>query len=434
MLPLLSPADFESYLAALRWLVNTPSPFTEPAAVSALMGEVRTRMQQLLPAYTCTIDVAGNLTCVPPAIDATRPLLYLSAHLDTVPSEPALWTAPFTPHPAYEDATQIVAQGVNDCKAGVATQLWLAHLVSTGAIALKNVIFTFTFKEEGAGPKTGVTLGQAFGHALPAPTIGSTLLVLENTVRSDVPYLPLCYTAESSSYTIRLTGTLNELRAAQLTLAEWRPVSITPTTTLIADFTWTHHTPLGHVCTAPADRNPLLAALLATDERTLIRAGDERSHGTVPAAIGLAPSPSADVPHRLTLTKRGHFPLPEVLAELAAFEYTAVKPLALSAGFDVAARCADAPVGAAFIAAVTSGRAGFDRNPGASDATIITSSLPAAYQAQLLPLVFGPGTRSQRLASPPRLTHGPNETFLKVAGRQSLEVLIEVLKRAEHLA
>jgi hypothetical protein len=177
----------------------------------------------------------------------------------------------------------------------------------------------------------------------------------------------------------------------------------------------------------------LLAALLATDARTLIRAGDERSHGTVPAAIGLAASASADVPHRLTLTKRGHFPLPDVLAELAGFEYSAVKPLALSAGFDVAARCADAPVGAAFIAAVASGHAGFDRNPGSSDATIITSSLPPAYQAQVLPLVYGPGTRSQRLASPPRLTHGPNETFLKVAGRQSLEVLLAALHRAGHL-
>ena len=433
MLLPLTPADFESYLAALRWLVHTPSPFTEPAAVTALMGEVRTRMQRLLPSYICTVDVAGNLTCVPPAIDAARPLLYLSAHVDTVPSEPSLWTAPFAPHPAYEDATQLVAQGVNDCKAGVATQLWLAHLASTGAIALNNVIFTFTFKEEGAGPKTGVTLGQAFGHALPAPTTGSTLLVLENTVRSDAPYVPLCYTAESSSYTIRLTGTLTQLRAAQLTLAEWRPVSITPTATLTADFTWTHHAPLGHVCTAPAEKNPLLAALLATDARTLIRAGDERSHGTVPAAIGLAASASADVPHRLTLTKRGHFPLPDVLAELAGFEYSAVKPLALSAGFDVAARCADAPVGAAFIAAVASGHAGFDRNPGSSDATIITSSLPPAYQAQVLPLVYGPGTRSQRLASPPRLTHGPNETFLKVAGRQSLEVLLAALHRAGHI-
>jgi hypothetical protein len=51
----------------------------------------------------------------------------------------------------------------------------------------------------------------------------------------------------------------------------------------------------------------------------------------------------------------------------------------------------------------------------------------------LLPLVYGPGTRSQRLASPPRLTHGPNETFLKVAGRQSLEVLLAALHRAGHL-
>ncbi|MEI6051423.1 MAG: M20/M25/M40 family metallo-hydrolase [Opitutaceae bacterium] len=433
MLLPLSPADFESYLAALRWLVNVPSPFTEPAAVSALMAAVRARMQRFLPAYTCALDEAGNLTCVPASIEAARPLLYLSAHLDTVPSEPALWSAPFTPHPAYEDAEQLVAQGVNDCKAGVATQLWLAHLVSTGAITLSNVIFTFTFKEEGAGPKTGVTLGHAFGHALPAPTAGSTLLVLENTVRSDAPYLPLCYTAESSSYTIRLTGSLTQLRSVQLKLADWRPVSITPTAPTGANYTWTHHAPLGHVCTAPAEKNPLVAALMAIEPHALLRAGDERSHGTVPAAIGLAKSPKAEVPHRLTLTKRGNFPLPGVLAELAAFDYTAVKPLTLSSGFDVAERCAAARVGAAFITAVESGHAGFERNPGSSDATIITSSLPPAYQALILPLVYGPGTRSQRQASPQRLTHGPNETFMKVAGRQSLEVLFAALHRAGHV-
>jgi hypothetical protein len=431
--PALSPASFERYLEALRWLVSQPSPFTEPARVAQLMAEIDARLARWLPAYTRHLDVAGNLVFVPPHVDADRPLLYLSAHIDTVPSDPSLWTAPFAPHPAFEDADQLVAQGVNDCKAGVAAQLWLAQLAAAGTVALRNVVFTFTFKEEGAGPKTGVTLGQAFGSTLPAPTPGSTLLVLENTVRSDAPYQPLCYTAESSSYTIRLTGTLAELRTAQLALPDWRPVSITPLAGSDGDFTWTRHAPLGHVCTAPAEQNPLRAALLHADEHTLLHAGDERSHGTVPAVIGRRAAPIPAPPHRLTVTKRGFYPLPGVLAELAPLTYAPVKPLALSAGFDVADRCHLSPVGAAVLAAAADAVIGLDQNPGSSDATIITSSMAPAHQANILPLVYGPGTRSQRRATPPRLTHGPNETFVKTAGLRSLAGLISILTRAGHL-
>ncbi|MBC7366890.1 MAG: M20/M25/M40 family metallo-hydrolase, partial [Undibacterium sp.] len=308
----LPPASFEIYLDALRWLVSQPSPFTQPAAVTQLMGGVRAAMERLLPTYSHRLDDAGNLVCLPSAFVAGHPILYPSAHIDTVPSDARLWAAPFAPHPAYEDDAQLVAQGVNDCKAGVAAQLWLAQLAATGAVTLRNVVFTFTFKEEGAGTKTGVSLGQAFGTMIPAPTPGSTLLVLENTVRSDEPYTPLCYTAENSSYTIRLTGSLAALRAAQFALADWRPVSITPTDILLREYTWTEHAPQGHVCTAPPDKNPLLAALRAASTHLsslLLRAGDERSHGTVPAAIGRASASTPDVPHRLTLTKRGSYPL-----------------------------------------------------------------------------------------------------------------------------
>ncbi|MBC7367207.1 MAG: hypothetical protein H7343_10425, partial [Undibacterium sp.] len=105
----------------------------------------------------------------------------------------------------------------------------------------------------------------------------------------------------------------------------------------------------------------------------------------------------------------------------------------LSAGFDVADRCHLAPVGAAFLATTSSGVAAFDRNPGSSDATIVTSSMLPAYRGILLPLVYGPGTRSQRSATPPRLTHGPNETFIKAAGARSLAVLLDVLTRAGHV-
>ena len=431
--PSLTAAYFPAYLGELRWLVSQPTPFTEPDRVAHVMAAIQTRLRSLLPNYSGNLDPAGNLVCIPRHLSADHPLLYLSAHVDTVPFQPSLWTAPFAPHPAFEDAEQLVAQGVNDCKAGVATQLWLAQLAAADAIALHNVIFTFTFKEEGAGAKTGVALGQAIGSTLPPPTAGSVLLVLENTVHSTPPYLPLGYTAESSSYTIRLTGSLLELQAAQLQLSDWRPVSITPVEPVAGEFTWAHHPPLGHVCTAPADKNPLRAALLSADATTLLRAGDERSHGTVPAAIGRLAAANPGALHRLTLTKRGFYPLADVVTELAPFAYTPVKPLHVSAGFDVAALCHRSPLGAAVLAHAAAGAIALDQNPGSSDATIITSSMPAEHRANLLPLVYGPGTRSQRGAIPPRLTHGPNETFIKAAGQRSLTVLLEMLAAAGHV-
>jgi len=432
-LPEVSTAEFEGYLAGLRHLVDQPSPFTAPDTVTAIMDTVHRRMTRSLPNYRHNRDAAGNLICVPAEIIPSAPILYLSAHVDTVPANPSVWTSPFAPHPAFEDEHQLVAQGVNDCKAGVAAQLWLAELAAGGDLDLQNIVFTFTFKEEGSGPKTGSALGEAFGSGLPAPTPGSTLLVLENTIRSDSPYLPLVYAAENSSYTIRLTGPLVALRAAQLALAHWRPVAITPITAPLSEWGWTDHPPQGHVCTAPPDKNPLLAALLAADRFTLLNAGDERSHGTVPSSIGLAPGSTPDAAHRLTLTKRGNFPLAATLAELAPYDYTPVKPLAQSVGFDVTERCAASPVGAAFLAAADAGAVAFDRNPGASDATIITSALTPAYREILLPLVCGPGTRSQRTARPPRFTHGPNETFVKPAGRRALATLLAVLTRAGHV-
>jgi len=433
MIPPVAAPRFERYLAQLRWLVEHPTPFTEPAAVSAMMSQVRDRMVRWLPGHACRIDSAGNLIAVPEALDGALPLLYLSAHLDTVPSQPELWAPPFAPHPPHESANELVAQGVNDCKAGVAAQLWLAELAGSGALKLRNGVFMVTFKEEGAGEKSGVALGEAFGHALPRPTPGSTLLVLENTVGSSSPHLPQIYASEASSFTIRLTGTLPELQRAQEELRDWRPVSVLPIEDAPETYAWTRYTPQGHVCSAPPEANPLAAALRQAGERALLRAGDERSHGTVPAEIGRAQAPRLGVRHRLTLTKRGIYDVESVTAELNGRDYVAVKALALSGGFDASPRLPGYPVGRACTELVAEGEAELARNIGSSDATIITSSLGAADRQALLPLVCGPGTRSQRSAVPPRLTHGPNETFVKSAGARSLALILELLRRSGHV-
>jgi hypothetical protein len=271
------------------------------------------------------------------------------------------------------------------------------------------------------------------GATLPAPAAGSTLLVLENTVTSASPYVPQVYAAESGSYAVQLLGTLPELRQALIELPTWRPISIEPETAIVADYRLQSYRPAGHISTADPAANPLRAAVLTAQDGQLLKAGDTRTTGTVPSSIGIAAGPLG-VRHRLSVTERGQPPLAHVEAQLRGREYRPIKPLHFSTGWDATARVAESAVGRAFLAAADKGNAQFARNPGASDATMITASLPAAYRATLLPLVCGPGTRSQREAVPPRLTHGPNETLIKAAAERSLQLLWRVLSSAGHLA
>ena len=89
----LPQASFEVYLEELRWLVGQPSPFTEPQRVALVLAGINSRLETYLPAYRRHIDEAGNLVCLPPDFTAGRPLVFLSAHVDTVPFQPSLWTA-----------------------------------------------------------------------------------------------------------------------------------------------------------------------------------------------------------------------------------------------------------------------------------------------------------------------------------------------------
>lgn len=66
-------------------------------------------------------------------------------------------------------------------------------------------------------------------------------------------------------------------------------------------------------------------------------------------------------------------------------------------------------------------------NIGASDATIVTRCMKHKFKQRFYPIVMGPGTRSQRHKSPPRLTHGKNETFDKRSGKAAVECLLSVL-------
>ena len=69
----------------------------------------------------------------------------------------------------------------------------------------------------------------------------------------------------------------------------------------------------------------------------------------------------------------------------------------------------------------------WEANKGSSDASYIYNGSSAEVKKRLFPFVMGPGCRSQRKLTPPRLTHGKNETFHKESGLKVVYYLLSVI-------
>lgn len=176
----LTEYDFESYLTCLRNIVQFPTLFNRPDQIETSMSWCQDFLTEHLKDYNIYRDQKRNLIACPLNIDLERDIIYLSAHLDTVDANPLEWDEPFFPFTLDEDKTQMFARGVSDCKAGVAFELFLAKLLSTQKITLSNLIFTITFKEEGAGDESGFAVipSQIFKHHTNVPVMH--YLVLSN--------------------------------------------------------------------------------------------------------------------------------------------------------------------------------------------------------------------------------------------------------------
>ncbi|MFK5953485.1 MAG: hypothetical protein QM498_10540 [Desulfobacterium sp.] len=123
---------------------------------------------------------------------------------------------------------QLVARGVSDCKASVAFELFLSKLAGTQEITLSNLIFTITFKEEGAGIKTSRQIGEDLGSRLPISGKDTFFIVLENNITVSDPSILNFYTAERGNFVIRVSETMDRLRSILSRLDQWNPVSIRP--------------------------------------------------------------------------------------------------------------------------------------------------------------------------------------------------------------
>ena len=416
------------YFAHLRNLAALPSVFTRPGDVEHAMAYCKTALSSALSGYTIREDKGKNLLALPGSIDRQKPIVYLSAHVDTVDADKTEWDAPFSPFEPYEDEAELVGRGVSDCKAGVAFQLFLAELAGAGELCLENLIFTVTFKEEGAGDKSAAHIGRDLGKSLPVSEAETLLFVLENTVTTgESPCLGL-YTAERSNFVIEVTGPLAELRRTLDHLPSWNPVCIYPDTPPDA---WpeTLTQKGGHVCSVPRDKNRLTDIILTAENSDLLCAGTPDSFGVIPTEIkrGNAPEPTA---HTLVLSNRTFDGLASVRRQLTGLCYRELKAFSISPGMDMRNRWAGSTLQRAVDAMGTQPLpVTLDHNTGISDASTIVNTMAPPLADRFFPVVIGPGTRSQRQATPQRLTHGKNETFDKKTGIQGTSVIFNLLKK-----
>ncbi len=431
----LSQESFQSYCKDLKALCDFPSVYSNPQDVQKVISYCREIFTRNLPRSHIVQDEAGNLIAVPYQIHSSQPILYLSAHADTVDAIPEEWSSPYRPFSAYEDEWDIVARGASDCKAGVALQLLISHLSALGAFRLSNVIFTISFKEEGPGDRSAISIGNKMGAQYPLSGGLDSLFVLENTVLIQPPTPPTLgyYTAERGNFAVEIKGHLSQLKNHLVHLSSWNPISIRPCipTQFHAERTWTQEG--GHICTLERDVNLLTAVLFSAEENWIIEAGNPKSISVAPTQIRMGRVEDPAV-HSLVLGNRSFETQAEIKRQLAQISYLPLKDFALASGMQSQEAFQNSSIAPHF-------RALHGKylileetfNPGSSDASVILNSMAPRYRSQLLPIVVGPGTRSQKLLRPPRLTHGANETFNKASGRSAISTILELFYRMGHL-
>ena len=136
----------------------------------------------------------------------------------------------------------------------------------------------------------------------------------------------------------------------------------------------------------------------------------------------------------LILSNRSFDALDRVQKQVQGLSYEEMKPFSFSQGMDVRQKLSQSPLAECLADCRTEDLdIELTDNIGCSDASIVYNTVNPAIRKKLLPIIMGPGTRSQAHADPPRFTHGRNETFDQESGRQAMIYITDVLSRLKAL-
>jgi len=423
---------YSQYLKYLKNLAAMPSVFTNPEDVKKAIQYCKKVFEENLHEYSVYFDKEHNLLAVPDDINKEKDCIYLSAHIDTVDANPDEWDKPYHPWHVYENEDELVARGISDCKAGVAYQLFLSFLASKNILSLRNLVFTITFKEEGAGKKSATEIAKEMGRTLPISSKSTYLIVLENNGSvATIPTLSI-YAAERGNFVVTITDHIPTLQKLLTQLPHWNPVSIAPQEeSHILD--WDMKTQEGgHVCSVTREKNLLTKILLEAGKTTVIKAGEEKNFSVVPTKILVSQS-KVPYKHALVISNRSFDTREQVEQQLEGIAYQPLKDFSISQGFNAEKKIKHDKIFSILEMCKdeSSLHIEYSINMGCSDATEIYTSLDMKTQAKVFPIVMGPGSRSQRNKTPQRLTHGKNETFDKESGKRALLYISKVLSRLE---
>lgn len=423
--------QYAQYLALLKDLVAIPSVFTDRKGIERAIQYCREGLEASVPGWDVSFDAKHNLIACPPAIQKQEPIVYLSAHVDTVDADAAEWAPPHRPFEPIEDEREIRGRGVSDCKAGVAYELFLAWLHAQQFITLQNIVLTVTFNEEGSGDKTATEIARCLGTSLPVSDAATYLIALENNVRAQAQPILSIYDRERGNFVIKTRGPLSRLQTWLQRHDHWNPVCITPDGNMLPQETL--HQESRHVCSVPRQENLLYRMILEATPNTTLRAGEERSFGVLPPSIALATAPGP-VEHTVILSNRSFDTLEQVRGQLKGMSYEEMKPFSFSQGLDVREKLSRSPLNDMLNLCRTEDLdIELTHNIGCSDASIMYNSMDPAVRDRLIPIVMGPGTRSQPNARPPRFTHGRNETLDKESARRAMVYIASVLAELQVL-
>jgi len=427
-------SNYQHYLYYLKDLIAIPSVFTDRSGVKRAIRYCKDVLEKNLPGWHVYFDAKHNLIARPDTVDKEKPIIYLSAHIDTVDANAAEWVGSHGPFEAFEDEREIRGRGASDCKAGVAYELFLALLHARHLLVLDNIIFTVTFNEEGSGDKTATEIGTNLGDSLPVSELATYFIVLENNVRVLTPPVLSVYNRERGNYVIKTRGTLEHLQAWIKKHAGWNPVCIYPDADADVREWKTLQQESRHVCSVGRQDNLLFKVILDASPDSVLKAGQERDFGVLPASVAVSTATSP-VEHTLILSNRSFDSLEQVQSQLQGLVFEPMKDFCLSQGLDVRGRLSQSPLaGILDDCRIPELDIELTDNIGCSDASIVYNATTPKLRKNLLPVIMGPGTRSQPHAHPRRFTHGRNETFDKESGRKAMIYITDVLSRLKGMS
>ncbi len=417
--------NYAKYLSLLKRLVAINTVYTNQKGIKKALLFCKNHFANHLKNYNWYFDQENNLIGICKSIDENKPIVYLSAHIDTVGAEIQDWDKKYNPFIPFEDGTEIVGRGASDCKAGVAYQLFLAQLLSRLSLAT-NIIFTISSREENGGV-SAKEIGLQLGKKLPLGA-KAYLITLENNMRVTPSELCIQY-GERGAVGIEVICELPTIqRFLQQDINLWNPTNITPVTD-VSGIAWEELRQAGgHAGTSTREKN-ILYKLLMNDnvDHLLLQAGDGKTISQLPAIIKKAIT-KEHVPHKIIFDLRTYKKLADITGELQqyTFKYRFVKKLDF--GYDVKEQLFHDQIYQKMIKIESGGlQLVFELNPGSTDSGCIYNYCPGKLKKKFLPLTMGPGSRSQREKIPLRLSHGVNETYDKQAGLKAILYISQLL-------